>query len=312
MHCIHHHANRNWWTGRPVAVEELQLRPELRVAASHTRSGGVQLSDAQWARIEPLLPARTPKQGGRWRDHREVIDAIAFKFQTGTQWVHLPGKYGNWRGVYNRRTSIGLSRWTPRSCALTSTRQERAKRGPGRRTRRPRDRPVPRRADHEDSPCCRRPLSTAGLPSHRRAGRGCAGLHGSHGPPAHSPTTGATPHQAGRGPCGQGLFVPRDPRTPAQARHPSGDPSPRGPARSPAATGQPGRQTARLRPPDLQATQHPRAVHQSPETVARYRHPLRKDRDHLYGRASRRGHLPLVRTVTRCPLSRPSDRCRVR
>ncbi|WP_372445252.1 IS5 family transposase [Streptomyces verrucosisporus] len=60
------------------------------------------LTDAQWARIEPLLPDRTPKRGGRRRDHREVIDAIAFKFQTGTQWVHLPERYGNWRGVYNR------------------------------------------------------------------------------------------------------------------------------------------------------------------------------------------------------------------
>ncbi|MFF9481669.1 IS5 family transposase [Streptomyces sp. NPDC014733] len=60
------------------------------------------LTDAQWARIEPLLPARTPKRGGRWRDHREAIDAIAFKFRTGTQWVHLPETYGNWRGVYNR------------------------------------------------------------------------------------------------------------------------------------------------------------------------------------------------------------------
>ncbi|MGV4988526.1 IS5 family transposase, partial [Streptomyces sp. NRAIS3] len=60
------------------------------------------LSDLQWARIEPLLPDRTPKRGGRWRDHREVIDAIAFKFHTGTQWIHLPEKYGNWRGVYNR------------------------------------------------------------------------------------------------------------------------------------------------------------------------------------------------------------------
>jgi transposase len=60
------------------------------------------LTDAQWARIEPLLPDRTPRRGGRWRDHREVIDAIAWKFQTGSQWVHLPEKYGNWRGVYNR------------------------------------------------------------------------------------------------------------------------------------------------------------------------------------------------------------------
>nr|WP_310437227.1 IS5 family transposase [Streptomyces sp. 3330] len=63
---------------------------------------GVPLTDTQWARVEPLLPDRTPKRGGRWRDHRQVIDAIAFKFQTGAQWVHLPERYGNWRGVYNR------------------------------------------------------------------------------------------------------------------------------------------------------------------------------------------------------------------
>ncbi|MFE7444522.1 IS5 family transposase [Streptomyces chartreusis] len=60
------------------------------------------LTDVQWARIEPLLPDRVPKRGGRWRDHRQVTDAIAFKFQTGTQWVHLPERYGNWRGIYNR------------------------------------------------------------------------------------------------------------------------------------------------------------------------------------------------------------------
>ncbi|MFE7920517.1 transposase [Streptomyces sp. NPDC057398] len=56
----------------------------------------------QWARIEPFLPDRTPKRGGRWRDHREVIDAIAWKFQTGSQWIHLPEKYGNWQGGCNR------------------------------------------------------------------------------------------------------------------------------------------------------------------------------------------------------------------
>ncbi|MGP3982917.1 transposase [Streptomyces sp. KR80] len=46
---------------------------------------GVPLTDAQWARIEQLLPDRTPK-GGRWRDHHEVIDAITWKFQTWSQW----------------------------------------------------------------------------------------------------------------------------------------------------------------------------------------------------------------------------------
>ncbi|WP_438272993.1 transposase [[Kitasatospora] papulosa] len=32
--------------------------------------------------------------GGRRWDHREVIDAIAWKFQTGSQWIHLPKRYG--------------------------------------------------------------------------------------------------------------------------------------------------------------------------------------------------------------------------
>ncbi|WP_234422032.1 IS5 family transposase [Streptomyces sp. CB00316] len=45
---------------------------------------------------------RKLKRGGRWRDHRVVFDAIAWKFQTGSQWIHLPERYGNWKGVYNR------------------------------------------------------------------------------------------------------------------------------------------------------------------------------------------------------------------
>lgn len=59
-------------------------------------------TDAQWARIEPLLPDRTPRRGGRWRDHRGAIDAIAWKVRTGSQWGQLPEKHGNWRGVYDR------------------------------------------------------------------------------------------------------------------------------------------------------------------------------------------------------------------
>ncbi|MEU1575531.1 transposase [Streptomyces collinus] len=44
-------------------------------------------------------PGPDSEAGWSLRDHREVIDAIAFKFQTGTQWVHLPEKYGNWRAA---------------------------------------------------------------------------------------------------------------------------------------------------------------------------------------------------------------------
>lgn len=34
------------------------------------------LTDEMWARLEPSLPDRTPQRGGRWRDHREVFEAI--------------------------------------------------------------------------------------------------------------------------------------------------------------------------------------------------------------------------------------------
>ncbi|MFF5390393.1 IS5 family transposase [Streptomyces sp. NPDC013012] len=59
------------------------------------------LTDAQRGRIEPLLPDRTPRRGGRWRDHRLVIDAIAFKYRTGTPWRDLPERFGSWKGVHN-------------------------------------------------------------------------------------------------------------------------------------------------------------------------------------------------------------------
>ncbi|WP_414822883.1 transposase [Streptomyces tricolor] len=55
------------------------------------------LTDAQGARTEPLLPDRAPKRGGRWRDHRRVIDAIAFTYRTGTPWMDLPGRFGPWK-----------------------------------------------------------------------------------------------------------------------------------------------------------------------------------------------------------------------
>ncbi|WP_443055743.1 transposase [Streptomyces sp. NBC_00690] len=60
------------------------------------------MADAQWARIEPILPDRPPKQGGRWSDHRQVIDAIAFKFRTGNPRMDLPEHFGSWKGAHNR------------------------------------------------------------------------------------------------------------------------------------------------------------------------------------------------------------------
>jgi transposase len=59
------------------------------------------LSDVEWARLEPLLP-RHPRQGHQWHDHRLVIDGIFFRTRAGCPWRDLPERFGNWKTVYNR------------------------------------------------------------------------------------------------------------------------------------------------------------------------------------------------------------------
>lgn len=60
------------------------------------------LTDEEWARLEPLLPDRAPQRGGRWADHRQVINGVFWRTRTGTPWRDLPVCYGNWKTVYNR------------------------------------------------------------------------------------------------------------------------------------------------------------------------------------------------------------------
>ena len=50
------------------------------------------LTDAQWSRIEPLLPERDPRKGGRPRQWplREIFNAIFYIEKTGCQWRMIP------------------------------------------------------------------------------------------------------------------------------------------------------------------------------------------------------------------------------
>jgi transposase len=65
-----------------------------------TRSGV--LTDQMWDRIEPLLPDRTPRRGGRWGEHRVVLEAICWRLRTGSPWRDLPPEFPAWQTVWWR------------------------------------------------------------------------------------------------------------------------------------------------------------------------------------------------------------------
>jgi len=63
------------------------------------------LTDEQYALIEPLLPAAKSDaiQGGRPRevDLRQIINGILYTNRTGCQWRLLPRDFGPWSTVYD-------------------------------------------------------------------------------------------------------------------------------------------------------------------------------------------------------------------
>lgn len=65
------------------------------------------LSDPAWARIAPHLPSSCGLRGGRWRDHRQVVEAVAWRFRTGSPWRDLPEEFGPWQTAWKRH-----DRWT--------------------------------------------------------------------------------------------------------------------------------------------------------------------------------------------------------
>lgn len=121
-----------------------------------------------------------------------MIDAVAFMFRTGSQWVYLPERYGNRRGVCSRLLMWAVDgTWEGVFTALMAQAD----------------------ADEDlnwavsvDSTIVRaHPLASdahcrpLGLRSHRRTGRRRTRLSGRDGPTPRPSPTRAAPDQAGHG-----------------------------------------------------------------------------------------------------------------
>ncbi|MDX2930442.1 MULTISPECIES: IS5-like element IS1648 family transposase [Streptomyces] len=59
------------------------------------------LTNREWSLLEPHLPPLGGR-GGRWNDHRTVVNGILFRVRTGVPWRDLPERYGSWKTIYER------------------------------------------------------------------------------------------------------------------------------------------------------------------------------------------------------------------
>ncbi len=67
------------------------------------------LTDAMWARIEPMLPGRATDPGATAADNRRFVEAVPVRFRTGSPWRDLPERFGNWNNVFKRFRRWALS-----------------------------------------------------------------------------------------------------------------------------------------------------------------------------------------------------------
>jgi transposase len=65
-----------------------------------------ELTDEQWALVEPLLPPDTARTGRPRRDRRTLINGIFWILHTGAPWRDLPERFGPWQTVYHH-----FARW---------------------------------------------------------------------------------------------------------------------------------------------------------------------------------------------------------
>ena len=79
------------------------------MSAYPERSYPTDLSDQQWALLEPLLPVPKSGPGRAGRPtvaRRQVVNGILYLNKSGCQWRLLPHEFGPWQTVYGY-----FSRW---------------------------------------------------------------------------------------------------------------------------------------------------------------------------------------------------------
>ena len=65
-----------------------------------------ELTDEQWALVDPVVPESTAKTGRPPKDRRLMLNGIFWSLNTGAPWRDLPDRFGPWQTVYGH-----FSKW---------------------------------------------------------------------------------------------------------------------------------------------------------------------------------------------------------
>ena len=123
------------------------------------------LRDDQWDRIRDLLPGQEGHVGVTAADNRLFVDAVVYRYRAGIPWRDLPERFGSWKNVHRR-----FSRWSKSGvwkqvfdhlaadadneyAMIDSTivRAHQHSAGAKKSRRRPSDRALPRRIEHQNT-----------------------------------------------------------------------------------------------------------------------------------------------------------------
>ncbi|MFE5836450.1 transposase [Arthrobacter sp. NPDC056493] len=57
------------------------------------------LTDGQWARIQPLLPSSDGRRGRPFRDDRRGVEGIIYRYRSRIAWRDVPAEFGPWQTI---------------------------------------------------------------------------------------------------------------------------------------------------------------------------------------------------------------------
>ena len=61
-----------------------------------------ELTDEEWARLEPLLPPERGHWGRPRSSNRQMLNGLFWVLRSGSCWRDMPERYGPWKSVYTR------------------------------------------------------------------------------------------------------------------------------------------------------------------------------------------------------------------